>query len=43
MITTNGNVIHLVDSFTGQLKSTLTVCHENVDILTFRINNSILC
>lgn len=26
MLTTNGNIIRLIDAFTGQLKHTLSVC-----------------
>jgi COMPASS component SWD2 len=28
MLTTNGNIIRLIDAFTGQLKHTLSVCRD---------------
>ena len=37
LLTTNGNIIRLIDAFTGQLKHTLSVCSV-VSLIVWKIN-----
>jgi hypothetical protein len=40
MLTTNGNIIRLIDAFTGQLKHTLSVCRKKKwnSIVKYKLN-----